>query len=105
MAANNLLTTALVGALLPKAVPEGAHGPRVARLLVRPGPRRGGDARRRLDVRLFRSVFDWTAEFCRSDLSQLAYRFRSSRDAKPWKAVQRAALETLRQAPQDKPRP
>ncbi len=92
-----LLTTALVGALLPKDVPEG----HIVRAWLDSWSGLGHVAEEMhevgYDVRLFRSVFEWTAEFCRSDLSQLAYRFRSSRDAKPWKAVQRAALETLRQ--------
>jgi hypothetical protein len=92
---RSLLTTALVGALLPKDVPEG-HMVR-AWLDSWAGLGHVADEMHGIgyDVRLNRSVFQWSADFCRSDLSQLAYRFRTSRDAKPWKAVQRAALDTL----------
>lgn len=48
------------------------------------------------DVRLSRSVFAWTADFARSEVSQLPRRTGWNHDATPWRAVQRAALETLR---------
>ena len=80
---RNVLTTALVGALLPKDVPEG-HMVR-AWLDSWAGLGHVADEMHEIgyDVRLNRSVFQWSADFCRSDLSQLAYRFRTSRDAKP----------------------
>jgi hypothetical protein len=93
---RNLLTTALVGALPPKDVLEG----HMVRAWLDSWAGLGHVAETMhdigYDVRLSRSVFEWSADFCRSDLSPLAYRFKTSRDAKLWRAVQRAALETLR---------
>ena len=96
MSNHGRLTTALVAALLPKDVPEGD--------MVRAwldswaGLGHVADEMHEIgyDVQLSRSGFDWSADFRRSNLSQLPRRFRLSRDAKPWKAVQRAALDTLR---------
>jgi hypothetical protein len=83
---HNLLTAALVGALLPAEVPEG-HIVRAwldswsgAGHVVEAMHEQG------YHERLMRSPFVWRAKFC-----------RVAADAAPWRAVQRAALETLRQ--------
>ena len=49
------------------------------------------------NVRLDRSPFQWWAEFRRDQIGPLPRRFAFEGDFKPWKAVQRSALETLRQ--------
>jgi hypothetical protein len=93
---RNLLATALVGALLPKEVPEG----HIVRAWLDSWSGIGHVAETMhevgYDVRLSRSVFCWTADFCRSEVSQLPMRYGWNHDATPWRAVQRAALETLR---------
>ena len=88
----------LVGALLPKDVPEGhtVRGWLDSWSGVGTSSRSCDDVG--YDVRLSRSVFEWSADFCRCDLSQLPPRIGWNQDAKPWKALQRAALETLCQA-------
>ena len=49
------------------------------------------------NVRLFRSPFCWWAEFCRDRVNPVSLWMGQNQDATPWKAVQRAALEALRQ--------
>jgi len=94
---RNLLTTALVGALLPKDVPEGymvrawldswAGVGHVAEEMHEVG----------YNVRLMRTVFGWRADFCRNEHTQLIRWLPAADDrTAPWRAVQRAALETLR---------
>ena len=93
----SLLTTALVGALLPKDVPEGQ--------MVRSwldswaGVGQVVNAMRALDydLRLEHTPFCWWAEFCRSQIAPLPRWYGRNHDATPWRAVRRAALETLRE--------
>jgi hypothetical protein len=49
------------------------------------------------NVSLFQSPFAWWAEFIRDEVTPIAKRTGRNHDATPWRAVQRAALETLRQ--------
>jgi hypothetical protein len=94
---SSLLTTALVGALLPADVPEGR--------MVRSWLDSWSGVGHVLDamhdagynVRLFQSPFVWWAEFCRDEINPLPRWIGRAHDAAPWRAVQRAALETLRQ--------
>ena len=68
---RNLLTTALVGALLPKDVPEG-HMVR-AWLDSWAGVGHVADEMHEVgyNVRLTRGVFGWRPEFCRDEHTQL----------------------------------
>jgi hypothetical protein len=78
-----LLTTALVGAVLPKDVPEGhmvrswldswSGLGRVVQAMHHVGD----------DVRVSQSPFCWTADFCRDKVSQLPLRFAWNHDATP----------------------
>jgi hypothetical protein len=92
----SLLTTALVGALLPKEVPEGQTIR--AWLDSWAGVGHVVDAMHAegYNVRLLRSPFVWRAEFCRDEVNPLPRWLGMAADAAPWRAVQRAALETLR---------
>ena len=94
---HNLLTTALVGALLPKDLPEG-HMVR-AWLDSWSGVGHVVDAMHAVGYNgsLFQSPFAWWAEFIRDEVTPIAQRTGRNHDAAPWRAVQRAALETLRQ--------
>jgi hypothetical protein len=49
------------------------------------------------NVRLMRSPFVWRAEFCRDEVTPLPRWLGMAANAAPWRAVQCAALETLRQ--------
>ena len=49
------------------------------------------------NVHLFQSPFCWWAEFCRDEVTPVARWTGQAHDAAPWRALQRAALETLRQ--------
>ena len=109
---RSLLTTALVGALLPKDVPEG----HMLRAWLDSWSGLGYVAEEMhevgYDVRLSRSVFEWSADFCRSDLSQLAHRFRveSGRQALEGRAAGRPRDAAPRgpqamKAPRRKPDP
>jgi hypothetical protein len=94
---RSLLTIALVGALLPKDVPEG----RMVRAWLDSWSDVGHivEAMHTVgyDVRLMQTPFCWWAEFCRTQVNPLPRWIGRNHDAAPWKAVQRAALETLRQ--------
>ncbi len=48
------------------------------------------------NVSLFQSPFTWWAEFVRDEVTPIAKRTGRNHDVLPWRAVQRAALETLR---------
>ena len=93
---NSLLTTALVGALLPADVPEG----RMIRSWLDSWAGVGHvvEAMRAegYNARLTQSPFVWWAEFCRDEVNPVPRWFGRASDATPWRAVQRAALETLR---------
>ena len=93
----NLLTTALVGALLPADVPEG----RMVRAWLDSwaGVGQVVDTMHAsgYNVRLFQSPFYWWAEFCRDEVNPVSRWTGRNHDAAPWRAGQRAALETLHQ--------
>jgi hypothetical protein len=95
MSDRSLLTTALVGALLPQDVPEG----RMMRAWLDSWAGIGHvvDAMHAegYNLRLMRSPF-W-AEFCRNEVNPLPRWMGRKHDFTPWRAVQRAAVETLRQ--------
>jgi len=97
---SSLLTTALVGALLPKDVPEG----QMVRAWLDSWAGLGHVVDAMHDagynVSLFQSPFTWWAEFIRDEVTPIAKRTGRNHDALPWRAVQRAALETLRQEQQ-----
>jgi hypothetical protein len=87
----------LVGALLPQAVSE-------ARMLRAwldswAGVGHVVESMRAIghNVRLTRSPFVWWAEFCRDEVNPLPRWLGVAADGAPWRAVPRAALETLRQ--------
>lgn len=92
---RSLLTAALVGALLPPAVPEG----RMLRAWLDSWASIGHvvDAMHGTgyNVRLLQSPFTWWAEFCRDEVNPLRRWIGRASDAAPWRAVQRAALATL----------
>jgi hypothetical protein len=48
------------------------------------------------DARLCQSPFGWRAEFCRTQVNPLPRWIGTASDAALWRAVQRAALNTLR---------
>jgi hypothetical protein len=94
---RNLLTTALVGALLPADVPEG-HVIR-AWLDSWSGVGHVVESMRAIgyNARLTESPFVWWAEFCRDEVNPVPRWIGRAHHATPWRAVQWAALETLRQ--------
>jgi hypothetical protein len=49
------------------------------------------------NVRLLQSPFCWWAEFCRDEVTPVARWTGQAHDVAPWRALQRSALETLRQ--------
>ena len=93
---DSLLTTALVGALLPADVPEG----RMIRTWLDSWGGIGHvvDAMHALgyDARLCQSPFGWRVEFCRDQVHALPRWIGTGVDVTPWRSIQRAALDTLR---------
>jgi hypothetical protein len=93
---RHLPTTALVGALLAKDVPEGhivrawldswAGVGHVVETMHGAG----------CNVRLSQSPFVWWAEFCRDEVNPLSGWLGRGSDATPWRVVQRAALDALK---------
>ena len=101
---RDLLTTALVSALLPEDVPEG----HVVRAWLDSWSGVGHVAEEMhevgYNVRLMRTVFGWRADFCRNEHTQLIRWLPAADDrTEPWRAVQRAALETLRREGEPSP--
>jgi hypothetical protein len=94
---RHLLTTALVGALLPPDVPEGRM--MRASLDSWAGVGHVVESMRAIgyNVRLTQSPCVWWAEFCRDEVNPVPRWIGRAHRAEPWRAVQWAALETLRQ--------
>jgi hypothetical protein len=92
---RSLLTTALVGALLPTDVPEG----QILRAWLDSWSGVGHVVESMhdlgFDVRLTRSPLVWWAEFCRDDVNPVPHWLGQGHDATPWRAVQYAAVDAL----------
>jgi hypothetical protein len=90
------LAAALVTAQLPPEAPEG----HVLRAWLDTwsgvGQVLGAMTELEYHVRMNQSPFGWWAEFCRAEVNPAPRWIGRAHDAAPWRAVQRAALETLR---------